>query len=94
MGNCSDLCRPHTPQRVTGVVLILFFLFQHFAIRGTFLDAWTGSRRLLVPVQKQLAALGVNWSGRNPLLVRGRGRKGKGGKEKEQKPEMQLFSIA
>lgn len=45
------------------------FLFQYFIIRGTFLDAWTGLRSLFLPVQKQLIVVGVNWSGRNPLLV-------------------------
>lgn len=44
------------------------FLFQHFTIRGTFLDVWSGLRSLFLPVQKQLI-VGVIWSGRNPLLV-------------------------
>jgi len=45
------------------------FLFQHFTVRGTFLDVWGGLRSLCRPVQKQLMVAGVSWSGRNPLLV-------------------------
>lgn len=50
-------------------MVLILFLFQHFTIRGTFLDAWTGLRSLFLPVQKQLIVVGVNWSGRNLLPV-------------------------
>lgn len=44
-------------------------LFQHFTIRGTFLDVWSALRSLFLPVQQQLIVAGVSWAGRNPLLV-------------------------